>query len=563
LTSSSHSYEAQSPRASRGARDGGDGSASGQRKRARLQTKDIDKDADLAIEISSNDGTDHCQETDTESECDQTNGPLSILVDDRERLRDTAPRFFLERLTVALNLGAHVSRQRLKLGDFAWMLKSLPADKSSSSVMSNVIVERKRISDLVGRSAIGAHAQQLHRLEFCSLDHPYLLIEGDPSQAANCTVYDEIALADSHSHPHRIQSKEDIDDLCAHLLVRQSKIRVVMTRDAEATVRVLAELTEWLGWASSADSSLIQSFFSELGLHDLEAHDSEYQVVQRELTSALLRTGVPAAAVEHFRAAYPSIRHACDAVRSCTSPAHRLHFFDCVPECADYGERICGTLGIDVPAVSTASRISARQVHIGATLAMKKRILTLGVPSYVVAKDAPEMSTGSCCAEVSVCADLREHSRLTKLYSEKIFVAVVPGNLLVEAVLEQVERLGVAGRAPEIATEAARIVTRGLLGGSDGGSCSTRLMIIEGLRSAVLHEARRSHHPEPYNQQSILPKLLKLVELASFVLDLSCGWRVRVHERNSTAATSNFLRAVIVAAHERMSLPYADRPEDS
>merc|ERR1719362_464122 len=131
---------------------------------------------------------------------------VRLLVDSRERLRDIDPRGLFERTVAALTgLPARASRLQLQLGDFGWAVG--PEDHTDAACVAlDCVIERKRISDLVARSAKGDHARQLRRLESCGLLHPFLLLEGEPRQASTCTVYDDpTEVSGAEAAPHAIR----------------------------------------------------------------------------------------------------------------------------------------------------------------------------------------------------------------------------------------------------------------------------------------------------------------------------------------------------------------------
>eukprot|EP00434_Breviolum_minutum_P007053 symbB.v1.2.006223.t3/scaffold340.1/size245066/9 len=187
----------------------------------------------------------------------QQESQVVLLVDDRERLRNLEPRRFFESIAAE----AMACRHHLKLGDFAWVLQpaspATPAHCLESASMSlnhcplvNLVVERKRIADLVGRSAVGDHLKQLRRMEDSALQHLFFLIEGNLKHASNCTVYDtEMAEMESIC----LGSKEDIDAFCAKLIVLGSKVGVLQTKDSAGTVRLLKNISAWLAWTLCSD----------------------------------------------------------------------------------------------------------------------------------------------------------------------------------------------------------------------------------------------------------------------------------------------------------------------
>ena len=196
-----------------------------------------------------------CEASDGNTE--QQESQVVLLVDDRERLRNLEPRRFFESIAAE----AMACRHHLKLGDFAWVLQpaspATPAHCLESVSMSlnhcplvNLLVERKRIADLVGRSAVGDHLKQLRRMEDSALQHLFFLIEGNLKHASNCTVYDtETAEMESIC----LGSKEDIDAFCAKLIVLGSKVGVLQTKDSAGTVRLLKNISAWLAWTLCSD----------------------------------------------------------------------------------------------------------------------------------------------------------------------------------------------------------------------------------------------------------------------------------------------------------------------
>eukprot|EP00927_Polykrikos_kofoidii_P029674 TRINITY_DN25628_c1_g2_i1.p1 TRINITY_DN25628_c1_g2~~TRINITY_DN25628_c1_g2_i1.p1 ORF type:complete len:661 (+),score=95.92 TRINITY_DN25628_c1_g2_i1:1502-3484(+) len=308
----------------------------------------------------------------------QTRSRVRVLVDDRERLRDVEPRGIVERIAFGVkSQHAIVSRHRLRFGDFIWVADAAGNGDADCPVLG-CVVERKRIADLVGRSAVGAHVRQLERLESCGLPHPFLLIEGEQRQAAACTVYDEDSVRAAAEAERfggggggtAIRCAEDIDELCARHLVTQSRVGVISTRDVEGTVRVLALLTTWLVWKTTTESTdartcpcptLATCQESEaataqisLGasLRSFEA-DAEWRAEAREeLAVRLSFAGVTDEAVASVCKRFCSAADARTALlsTSCAVPACRGLLFDCLAGCGNerIGEQICAALGVAI-----------------------------------------------------------------------------------------------------------------------------------------------------------------------------------------------------------------------
>eukprot|EP00435_Cladocopium_sp_Y103_P068291 s673_g31.t1 len=148
-------------------------------------------------------------------------GPqVVLLVDERERLRNVEPRRFFE--AIADSSGAAV-RRRLKLGDFAWTM---------SEGLVDLVLERKRIEDLVGRSA------------------------------------------------------EDIDAFCAELIVDGSKVGVLQTRDSAGTIRLLKYISNWLAWTLAVHPENRCSILTGTTLQQFEMELPDGPSTQEDLGAA-------------------------------------------------------------------------------------------------------------------------------------------------------------------------------------------------------------------------------------------------------------------------------------
>jgi len=293
---------------------------------------------------------------------------VRLLVDDRERLRDSEPRGLLDRSQNAIDalrvdgVRAVVQRRRLRFGDFAWVIGGASSDVDACSVLP-CVVERKRISDLVGRSATGAHVRQLQRLETCGLPHCFLLLEGDLRHAAHCAVYDEdrSTLGEECSEDPLsdvIRSREDIEDLCARLLVTGSRVGVITTQDSEGTARAIGHLSAWFescpraihefaGSAVGRESLvLVRGPHNPMDLLPITLRGFEEVAAARaasrdDLGLALGAAGVPATVTGALCRRFGGIETARAALLACELPEQRACAFDFLPACEDAGDRIC------------------------------------------------------------------------------------------------------------------------------------------------------------------------------------------------------------------------------
>ncbi len=212
---------------------------------------------------------------------------LRLWVDNRERMQNSDPRSIMNvvkrRAKDALHLAKDASRfgypshlgvirvdqRKLESGDFM-VCSTAPIDKhlGTHGVASeaaapppfsraatetpgrvHAVVERKRVSDLISRSAKGDHLRQIKRisklygprLARCRL---YLLIEGDVSMAGAFRAYgckrdpDEVR---APSDPG-LMSELDVLLFLAELIWQGTPVYPIITPDNEATGRMMAQL---------------------------------------------------------------------------------------------------------------------------------------------------------------------------------------------------------------------------------------------------------------------------------------------------------------------------------
>lgn len=484
---------------------------------------------------------------------------VRLLMDDRERLQDADPRGFFHR--VVSHVGGprtKAARVRLRFGDFSWVAGSASLADEDCRVIG-CIIERKRISDLVGRSAAGDHVRQLQKLETCNVPHAFLLLEGDVRQAESCALYnqrdeDEAGSSGHGCHGHQqdlVRCEEDIEELCLRLFVTGSCIGVMHTKDAEGTSRLLGHLTVWfeLSLREKRKAILAESLRSFESSANARAHERD------KMAADLKAMGVPSPAAEVIRRRFRSFNEVRTVLHSCPSALHRNLYFDFARECQGLGTRLCAAIAPDIPAVSDGQEGPGRRV-----------LLVTASPALVARLGAPKASAevclqsrsslwadedGSCCGEFLVRANAR--------CSETLLIAVVPGRWLVREVLASQAQLGTNAPLPAVAEAAALKLASKLPFWKTDGTAKVvtavkngrRLLILEGLRAAVLAEAKAISGAA----SSVLPQLLGTAELSSLLLDIRCGWRVRLHEARPAETTCRCLRALARVTLAEAALP--------
>ncbi|CAE8625305.1 unnamed protein product [Polarella glacialis] len=102
--------------------------------------------------------------------------PIVLVIDVRERSSDKTPRNIFEAAQQQLAGAVEVDFAKLQVGDYVWV--SGPERR-----LLGACIERKTVSDLVGRSARGDHLRQLRRLQLPGILWPAVVLEGDETLA--------------------------------------------------------------------------------------------------------------------------------------------------------------------------------------------------------------------------------------------------------------------------------------------------------------------------------------------------------------------------------------------
>lgn len=428
-------------------------------------------------------------DVDSHSEGERT---VRLLIDQRERLKDADPRGILNLAAAAVQgPGQGVLQHCLPLGDFLWAAGPDSLPRGAWQVLGCVI-ERKRVADLVGRSASGVHLRQLRRMELSGLHGAFLLIEGDQKHASSCPVYDDCEAtaaggADTGGASSTIESQEDIEALCARLFVTRSPVGVISTRDIECTVRLLKNLTCWLQWRSSSSARLAPAAASAMSPPGLNMRAFEAASREHMLAVAKMGVGGIGPGEEHRQPAKSRVRLVASA-----------------------------------PLFARLARGSS-----GASL-----------PDWVTVERAAGAARAGIDAASWCELSLRDPACAGGA-AARVLVGVAAGAHLLGDVVEAASAMPPEAPQAEVA-DAAAVAFAARLPRCDH---SHRLLIFEGLRADMLAQVARVANAPP-KVARLAPELLGVVELAALLLDLRCGWRVRVHEARAASSTMRFIQAV-------------------
>jgi len=264
------------------------------------------------------------------SSCANTS-KLVIVIDSRERDSNATPRQLRMELTRILTSGLLnrvwpkcmpnlVVEKTLVHGDFAFELEKNPAAHQRISLS----IERKRVGDIVQRSAKGDHWHQLqrmcHRFEFA-----VLLLEGDASTANQYAANDAQQMDDGwNADSFLIDDDKSIFRFMGRAILSSPKIRFIQTKDEQASLRAVGAFGLM---AASSTLASEQNALSPVSRVDYNA-----------LSDRLLSGGIPCVLTKRIASEIGScsrmdeiFEEACDCARDtllCPIIAHSLPLSD-------------------------------------------------------------------------------------------------------------------------------------------------------------------------------------------------------------------------------------------
>lgn len=150
------------------------------------------------------------------------NYEIVLLIDHREKYFEGDKSFFYS-LLIENNI--KVDKRSLNLGDFIFILQDL---NTKIEYLTDIIIERKCISDLVSSVYDNRYYDQMNRLLDCPLELPIYLIEGNNgSNGSNSSQIKAVATIKS-------------------LISVKNELNIVMTKNANDTVNFLIRIYKML-----------------------------------------------------------------------------------------------------------------------------------------------------------------------------------------------------------------------------------------------------------------------------------------------------------------------------
>lgn len=213
---------------------------------------------------------------------------INLIIDNRERNRNATPRQLRMDLTNAVESipfttiwpegwpTAVVEEQRLSHGDFAF-----EATCGGETRRLPIAVERKRVSDLVQRSARKDHWSQFTKMRD-RFTVSFFLIEGDTRQAVHYTPFGAQHLNDTSVTNHTIDDEESFFLFVGRAILSSRSIRFIQSKDEQGTCRSIASLGLVCGSSYSSDNKQAAA-----------TDRNEEKISQQALKDRLLRGGIP------------------------------------------------------------------------------------------------------------------------------------------------------------------------------------------------------------------------------------------------------------------------------
>jgi hypothetical protein len=214
---------------------------------------------------------------------------LTIVIDDRERIKNSSPRNMRMELTRHMQSGmlksvwppeiplAEVIEKKLNYGDFAFVIGA----ESNSERRLPLSIERKRVADLVQRSVQGDHWKQLQRMRDCCRC-PVMLIEGDTRTASQFVAFGSQNKEEWNPAYYCIDDEESLFRFVGRAVLSSPSVRFFQAKDEQATHRAVGALG-------------LMAFMSEQHQAFQEAPEStpSASIAQTCLCDRLVTAGVP------------------------------------------------------------------------------------------------------------------------------------------------------------------------------------------------------------------------------------------------------------------------------
>ena len=492
--------------------------------------------------------------------CGSGGGHARILVDVTERKRNADPREIWRRLSTEVHKGSEaacvgghgsskplltrddVEQKKLVIGDFMAVMVEKDEDVEQERVL--VVVERKTISDLCGRSLAGDHLRQVSRIRGSGVTG-FLLLEGNAKNAAHMTVWGLTPDNDSGkaSGNSVVQDDEQYKELLAWLVLTDKSlagpgpgsVRVLQTKDLQHTLKLLWALSTCAAceaqgaslWRLPAALSWEDEAQAPPLLSDVHKIVAQVKKAGKELIKTLEGRDVPSKAAAQIQERFGDMATVESMLDSCKSDYARSMVLDVadLSECRDAAV-LRAVLKVLAPAAAAGGRddddddvvdLTApprprpgsgrdrccdRQCHIEASAGMMKLLLPsdadktalascpwLNIKEYSGAREVPTLWMTLRCCNRGAGAVHRE--------SLPVRLSVVKGPAVVEAVLKAARGASISGSNSEFSwqLQAAAAAAAALLerecDSHEHLETTPRVLVLEAVERACSAEHKK------------------------------------------------------------------------
>jgi hypothetical protein len=260
------------------------------------------------------------------------NAAISMLMCETERHQQANYRkFYHETAEVFANFGKRCSVHvtgKLPLGDFQFQFQCSGDSPDDPSLVSDVIIERKTISDIVTSSAgdrelngTARHVRQESRLRHCKLQRACMLFEGDPDCICRIlqgprTQHDLQLL-----NPDCLNTKDDVMKYQASIIARnyaRNQVFVLQSASVLCSQLFLAAISQMLLVVCSEQSS------EAMSSADFAKFCGAQCRATSKLCDKLLRAGAHCELVSRISRRYPDEESVLGLYETCSRPLERL-----------------------------------------------------------------------------------------------------------------------------------------------------------------------------------------------------------------------------------------------
>jgi ERCC4-type nuclease len=220
--------------------------------------------------------------------------------------------------------------RKLPLGDFQFHYQCSGDNPDEPSLASDVVIERKTISDIVTSSAgdrdssgTARHIRQESRLRHCKLTRACMLIEGIPDNRCPHLPGPRTSHDRQLQNPDCLHTKEDVMNYQAQVLARNyasNQVFVLQSPNEQHSQLLLAAISQVLAAPSDQPREAVQvSKFDEFCRQQCRATS--------KMQAKLSREGVHCELLARLARRFPDEQSVAGVLEACSRPLDRAQLF--------------------------------------------------------------------------------------------------------------------------------------------------------------------------------------------------------------------------------------------